>query len=148
MMHSFHAVDAAFLKTGNPIRYGIFPRRPNHPRKPPHPSLRHPRPKPQPKVKTPPSVHLHIDRVILDGFLFTTGGATRIRAALDTELLGILGESFFGMPRKSVALDTLPASQFPSEAAAPPASLGRELATTLGTSLSESFPAPPSASLQ
>ena len=92
-------------------------------------------------METPPSIHLHIDRVILNGLPFTATDAAHIRAALETELARVLGERFPTASSASISLDTLPAMRLALNSAPGRVSFGREVATTLGTSLSETFAA-------
>lgn len=92
-------------------------------------------------METPPSIHLQIDRVILDGLPFTTRDAAPIRAALETELSRLLGEHFTTAPPDSLTVDALPASLAAFNPK--PAAFGREIAATFNATFTEAFPTRP-----
>lgn len=96
-------------------------------------------------MEPPPSIHLHIDRIIIDGLPFATSDAAPLRTALEADLTCILCENFQGMPPASLAVDMLPVAHFATSAASGRASFSRELAVTLGETLSGAFATPSSA---
>jgi hypothetical protein len=96
-------------------------------------------------METPPDIHLHIDRVILDRLPFTATDAAPIRAALEAELIRIVGATFQAMPTASVTLDALPAAQLVLKSTSASGRFGSELAAILGASLLEAFAIPTAA---
>jgi hypothetical protein len=94
-------------------------------------------------MEPPPSIYLHIDRVILDGLPFTTGDAAPIRAELETEIPRLLTDQLTTSAVTSLALDTLLATRVSLNSKR--ANFGREIATGLNAALSEALAVPPRA---
>ena len=84
-------------------------------------------------MDSPPTIRLHIDRLILDGLPFTMGDAGAIRAEIEAELARVLGET--DLPTQSLAVEQLAIASFTLPFAAKPARLGQEFAATLGALL-------------
>jgi hypothetical protein len=94
-------------------------------------------------MEPPPSIHLHIDRIILDGLPFTPADATPIRAALEAELTRLVGENFPMAPADSLRVDTVGSTHVLLRSR--PSAFGHEIAASLGTTLSNAFAIPPPA---
>ena len=75
-------------------------------------------------MEPPPSIHLHIDRIILDGLPFTPADAAPIRAALEAELTRLVGESFATATHDSLAVDVFRTAHLVLPPQSTPASFG------------------------
>lgn len=73
------------------------------------------------------SIHVHIERLILDGLPVRGGEGTAVRAALEAELARLLGEG--GLADQSAgAVPFLPAGAIELTGEAGPSHLGRQIA--------------------
>jgi len=95
-------------------------------------------------MEPPLSIHLHVDRIILDGLPFTLGDAVPIRAALESEITRLFAEHFSALPSDSLTLDHLSAPQISFDPK--PANFGRKIGAKVGALLPgpyvASFPKP------
>ena len=94
-------------------------------------------------MEPPPSIHLHIDRIILEGLPFNAADAAPIRAAIEAELTRLAAENFLNAPTDSLAVDTLASTHLTPSFT--PAKFGHEIATSLGITLSQAVAVPPPA---
>lgn len=84
---------------------------------------------------SPPSVRLHIERLIVDESLVATGQKHRLRAAIETELTRVLREhGLAGLT--SGALYDLPTREVRIARPSSTAQIGRQIARTIYTALS------------
>ena len=82
------------------------------------------------------SLHLRIDRLVLEGTALTQRDGARLQAALGAELAILLKDSGL-QPElaKGIALPSLPLTTLAQPAAAEPSALGRQLARHLAAAL-------------
>jgi hypothetical protein len=82
------------------------------------------------------SLHLHIDRLVLEGTALTPKDGARLQAALRAELAGLLqAHPLQSELAKGIALPLLPATAMPLPASPDPAAMGRQIAQHLASSL-------------
>ena len=90
-----------------------------------------------------PSIHLHIDRVILDGLPFIPADAGPIRAGLEAQLTRIVGENFATGPHDSLSVDMLRTVPLVLPPEFTPTSFGHQVATILSSTFSQAVAVPP-----
>ena len=87
-------------------------------------------------------INLHIDRLVIDESLLSAGGHAALHAGLEAELARRLHAG--GIPRSlfGSALPYLPADSVQRPARTDPAGLGRQIASSIATSLGVRPPEP------
>jgi hypothetical protein len=86
----------------------------------------------EPALQNRPSIHLHIDRLILDGLPVTAAQGPQVRAAMEAELSRLLTEGGLHPSLSSGgSLPQLPAAAMPLPAAAQPKPLGATIARAM-----------------
>ena len=89
-------------------------------------------------LNSQPSIHVHIERLVLDGLPLTNGQGRLVQAGVEAELARLLGADTGGMSpdlRTGGATPSVRAGDFPLRENSSPAQIARQIADTLVNTL-------------
>jgi len=90
-----------------------------------------------------PSVHLHIERLILDGLPVTTARGALVQAAVESEIPRLLGaDGLSASLRLGGALPSVAGGSIQLSSNPGPVDLGKQIATAVSGALGQRRPAP------